>query len=294
MTSSGSRLTRRSFVGAVAGLGAAAATGTALHGTASASTAAAAPAKVDRAVGLGLLGGAVHTLGRSAEGWVLVAADGTARATTGLGGAEVNDMTTAPGGLVAVGATSDGARSVPSVWESVDGLAWRRTSELTGLDGHLTVVGSYGSAALAVGASLTLERAPRQRIVVRRDAAGWALVPTTGLAYTDQWTASAVAGGADGWTVSTVDASGSSVATSPDGLDWTPSAQLVDVAVRSLATTGAGIRWVGNAMGGSGAVTGVVGADRRPVPVPQEAQALGTVGDRSYWLVDGRIVSATV
>jgi hypothetical protein len=291
MTSSGPRLSRRSFVTAVAGLGAVAAAGTALSGTA---LAAAAPAKVDRAAGVGLLGGIPHTLGHGADGWVLLAADGTARATTGLVDAEVYDMTAAPGGLVAVGAVVAGARSVPAVWESVDGLAWRRVSELTGLDGHLTAVGTFGATALAVGAQLTLERAPRQRIVVRRDAAGWALVPATGLEYTDQWTATAVAGGANGWTVSTADASGSAIATSPDGRAWTAGSQLLDAAVRSLAVTGAGTRWVGNVIGGSGALTGVVGAERRPVTVPLEAKALGAVGDRSYWLVDGRIVSATV
>ena len=290
MTSSPhTRISRRTFVGAVATVGAAAAVTGITTGTASA-----APAKVDRAVGVAPIGGTVHTLGLTADGWVLVAANGSARPTTGLDGADLADLTTATGGLVAVGSVPDGDRDIPTVWESTDGLAWRVATRLTGLDGHLTAVATHGATALAVGAQLTLERAPRQRLALHRDASGWAVVPLDGLEHTNEWAASAVAGGAGGWVLSTVEAAGSVLATSPDGLHWTAGEQLVDAAVRSLAFTGAGVRWVGNAMGGSGGIAGVVGGGRRPVLVAQDAQALGVVGDQSYWLVDGLIVSATV
>lgn len=285
------RLTRRTFVGTVATVGAAVATGVAAAGTA-----AAAPAqvKLDRAVGVAPIGSTVYTLGRAEGAWHLVAANGSSRATAGLEGADLYDMTGVNGGAVAVGAVLEGERSIPTVWESGDGVSWRAATALSGLDGHLTAVAVHGSTALAIGSLLTLERAPRQRIAVRRSGNGWSVAPLDGLEHTNEWAASAVAGGADGWVLSTVETAGSVLATSPDGLTWTAGSQLVDAAVRSLAFTGAGVRWVGNAIGGSGAVTGVVDGGRRPVPVPAHAQGLGAVGDQSYWLVDGRIVSATV
>jgi len=270
------------------------ATGTVTATTASAAPKAA-PAAFDRAVGVARFGSTVHTLGHAAHGWVLVAANGSTRPTTGLDGADVLDLAGAPlGGAVAVGAVADGDRSIPTVWESVDGLDWRAVTSLSGLDGHLTALAVREHDALAMGSLLTLERAPRQRIAVRYLHNSWEVAPVDGLEHTDEWTATAAAGGAEGWLVSTVDSAGSVLASSPDGLNWTASAGLVDTAVRSLAFTGAGVRWVGNAMGGSGALTGVVGAGRRPVPVAGEARALGVIGDQSYWLAGGRIVSATV
>lgn len=284
-----SRLTRRMFVGAVTTVGAAVATGTVTVGTAMAQ------AKVDRAVGVTRLGSTVHTLGRGPEGWVLVAANGSTRPTTGLAGADVLDLAGAPaGGAVAVGALADGDRSIPTVWESVDGLDWHAMTSLTGLDGHLTAVAVRDDGALAMGALLTLERAPRQRIALRYQGNIWEVTPVEGLEHSNEWAVSAAAGGAEGWLVSTVDSSGSVLATSQDGVRWTRGAGLVDTSVRSLAFTSAGVRWVGNAIGGSGALTGVVGAGRRPVPVALEAKALGVIGDQSYWLAGGRIVSATV
>lgn len=288
----GSGWTRRAFVGAVAtGVGAAA-----LSGRAAAAPRAAA-AKVDRAVGVARLGSTVHTLGRTGEGWLLVAANGSARPVSGLDGADVADLATAEGGLVAVGSVPEGDRQVPTVWESVDGLAWRVAARLSGLDGHLSAVAVHGGAALAVGAHLTLERAPRQRLVLRGGAAGWDTVAVTGLEHTDRIAATAVAGGRTGWLLATVDSTGSLVATSADGAAWTPSAvepRLVDAAVRALADTAGGVRWIANGMGGMATVGGVLGGARYPVAVPAGAQALGVVAGRSYWLADGRIVTATV
>lgn len=295
-----SRLTRRTFVGAVATVGAtvgAAVAGAAASGVAgaSAASASAAAATVDRAVGVARLGSTVHTLGLHAGGWLLVAANGSTRPTTGLTGADVLDLTSGPdGGMVAVGALADGDRSVPTVWDSPDGLDWRVATSLTGLDGHLTAVAVHGDSAFAMGALLTLERAPRQRIALRYNDNSWSVAPVDGLEHTDERTVSAAAGGAEGWVVSIVDANGSVLATSEDGLTWTASSGLVDAAVRSLTFTPSGVRWVGNVMGGSGGLTGVAGAGRRPVPVPAEAKALGVIGNRSYWLSGGRIVSAKV
>lgn len=290
-----SRLTRRTFVGAVTTIGAAVATGavTATNAAASASASAAA-AKVDTAVGVARFGSSVYTLGRGSQGWVLVAANGSSRPTTGLDGADVLDLAGGPGGAIAVGAVADGDRSIPTVWESRDGLDWQAMTSLSGLDGHLTALAVREHDALAMGSLLTLERAPRQRIAVRYKDNRWEVSPVNGLEHTDEWTATAAAGDPGGWIVSTVDSAGSVLATSPDGVTWTASSGLVDTSIRSLAVTGAGVRWVGNAMGGSGALTGVVGAGRRPVPVAGEARALGVIGDQSYWLAGGRIVSATV
>lgn len=281
------RMSRRTFVGASIGVAFGIA---AMTGMASAS----APLKLERAVGVAGTRGAVHTLGRTPDGWFLVAANGSSQPTTGLENADLLDLTGGVGGLVAVGSIKDGTRDVPAVWESLDGLAWHAVVGPTGFDGHLSAVATDGTDVLAVGALLTLERTPHQRLVMRRTAAGWSEIPVTGLEYTREWAASAVAGGAAGWVLSTVDATGSMIATSADGLKWTAGDHLVDTAVRSLAFTGSGVRWVANANGGSGGLTGLVGAGRRPVPLPAKAQALGAIGDQSYWLADGRIVTATV
>jgi hypothetical protein len=262
------RLSRRVFVGAVAALGVTAMSGTAL----------AAPAAVDRAAGVARLGRTVHVLGRTREGWVHIAADGATRPARGLGGAEVNAVAAHRGALVAVGA--DGVR--PAVWQSRDGVSWRRVARFDDVDGHLTAVGAHGGTALAVGARLTLERAPHQRIVMRDSGSGWVTVPARGLEHTDELTATAVGGDATGWTLSTVDANGSLLARSADGVGWTPADRLTDAAVKSFE----GTDWVGNAMGGT---TGVV-RTRRAVP---QGQAVGLLDGRSYWLVSGHIVTAT-
>ncbi len=268
------RLSRRVFVGAVTALGVAAATGTAT------ATSSAAATRIDRAVGVARLGATVHVLGRARGGWVLVGADGSTRSTRGLGDAELNALASTDDVLLAVGA----AGSEPAVWESTDGVSWRQATRIRGVEGHLTAVGAHGRVALAAGALLTLERAPRQRIVLRRNGSGWHTVPARGLAHTDELTATAVGGDADGWVLSTVDGSGSLLARSADGLEWTAEEHLTDAAVKSVD----GGQWVANAMGG---MTGRTGPRRAPVPT---GQAVGLLGGRSYWLVDGHIVTATV
>jgi len=264
------RLSRRVFVGAVATLGVAAAAGTAT----------AAPTPIDRAVGVARLGTTVHILGRTRRGWVRVGADGTAQPTRGLGDAELNGLASTGGVLLAVGA----AGAEPAVWESADGVSWRQVTRLRGVEGHLTAVGAHGGVALAAGALLTLERAPRQRIVLRRTGSDWHTVPVRGLAHTDELTATAVGGDADGWALSTVDASGSLLARSVDGLGWTAEGRVADAAVKSFDDG----HWVANAMGG---LTGVTGPRRAAGPT---GQAVGLLDGRSYWLVAGHIVTATV
>jgi hypothetical protein len=261
------------FVGAVATLGVAA-----MSGTADADPA---PAKIDRAVGVARLGKTVHVLARARGGWVRVGADGSAQPTRGLGDAELNGLSATGDVLVAVGA----AGTEPAAWESTDGVSWRQATRLDGVDGHLTAIGAYGGVALAVGALLTLERAPQQRIVVRRTESGWTTVPARGLESTDELTATAVGGDQAGWVLSTVDASGSLLARSADGLVWTPDTRLVDAAVKSFDDG----NWIANAMGGTAGVTG----PRRSVTVPR-GQAVGLLDGRSYWLVDGHIMTATV
>lgn len=267
------RLSRRVFVGAVATLGVAAMSAT--------GTATAAPATIDRAVGVARLGKTVHILGRARGGWVRVGADGSAQPTRGLGDAELNGLSATGDVLLAVGAE----RTEPAVWESTDGVSWRQATRLDGVDGHLTAIGAHGGTALAVGALLTLERAPRQRIVLRRTESGWTTVPARGLEYTDELTATAVGGDQAGWVLSTVDASGSLLARSADGLTWTPDTRLADAAVKSFD----GGKWIANTMGGTAGVTGP-----RRSATPPGGQAVGLLDGRSYWLVDGHIVTATV
>ncbi len=265
------RLPRRVFVGAVATLGVAVLTGTGL----------AAPATtLDRAVGVAKRGDTVHILARTRRGWVRVGADGATTPTRGLGLAEINGMTATKDVLVAVGA--DG--TTPAAWESTDGVAWRRTVALTGRDGHLTAVGANGDDVLAAGAELTLERAPHRRLMVLRTGKGWATVPASGLASTDELTATAVGASGAGWVMSTVDANGSLLSRSPDGREWTVDERMTGTAVKAFDRGS----WVANAMADPG---GVTGPRRAPAPA---GQAIGIVDGRSYWLVDGTIVTATV
>ncbi|TDV57561.1 hypothetical protein [Actinophytocola oryzae] len=255
-----STLSRRVFIGAVAAAGAAVMAG----------TAAAAPT-LSRAAGAARLGDTVYVLGRSGARWVLVdPATGESRATQGLEKADVLDLSATGERLVAVGATG----TAPTVWESSDGLRWSRAATLDG-DGHLTAV----EGTLAVGALLTLERAPHTRIVARRTGNTWKTVATTGLEDTNQVTATAV--GHDGeWLLSTVDATGATIHRSPDGLAWTAKETHTDTAIKAFDSA----KWVANSM------SGTEGPTRRAA----RAQAVGVVGSQSYWLVDGTLVTATI
>lgn len=265
------RLPRRVFVGAVATLGVAVLSGTAI----------AAPAiTIDRAVGVAQLGKTVHILGRGSRGWVRVGVDSAAQPTRGLGLAEINGMTATGDVLVAVGAEG----TIPTVWESADGVTWRRVLRLDQLDGHLTAVGVSSGDVLATGAELTLERAPHRRIVVLRTNNRWSTVPARGLAPTDELTATAVGASGTGWVMSTVDANGSVLSRSADGRVWTVEETMTGTAVKAFDRGS----WVANAMADPG---GVTGPRRSAAPA---GQAIGMVDGRSYWLVDGHVVTATV
>jgi hypothetical protein len=267
----GNRLSRRVFLGAAAALPAVAVlTGTAV----------AAPAPIDRAAGVARLGGTTHLLGRSSDGWVHVAADGTTRPARGLTGAEINAVAAHGDRLVAVGAD----RSAPAVWTSADGVTWRRTARLDGADGHLTAVTAHGGTALAVGALLTLERAPHTRIVLRDSGSGWTSTATTGLDHTAELTATAAGHDGTAWRLSIVDADGSLLFRSADGRTWTGDGTRTGVAVRAFD----GHDWIGNTMGGT---DGQSGTRRAALP---DGEAVGVVDGVSYWLVDGHIVTATV
>ncbi|MGQ0837723.1 hypothetical protein [Actinokineospora sp.] len=284
-------MTRRTFVGAVA-----AAAGTA----ALASPALAAPGRptLDRAVGV--IGGprVLALVGRT---WVLVDENGAVTPTRGLGNAVVVDVTSGPAGHVAVGSITVGAESIAAVWESADGVSWREATRLTGVDAEFTTVGAGPTSVLALGALLTTERSPSRRIVARRMPRGWVTVPVRGLEWTDELAATAVAGTAGGWTAAAVDASGSVLANSRDGVTWSTSpieARLTEVAVKSLSYEGDHrVRWIGNGMGGSAPLAGVLGAGRTTVAVPEHSHAVGVVPAarpiRSFWLADGRLVAST-
>lgn len=256
------RLSRRVFIGAVAAAGVVAMSGTA---------AAAAP-RLTRAAGAARLGKTTYVLGRTGNQWVLIDPETDQTwATSGLERADVLDLSATGDRLVAVGAEG----TAPAVWESADGRSWQRTAVFAALDGHLTAV----EGTLAVGALLTLERTPRQRIVARRDGSSWTTVETTGLTGTDEVAATAVGQDASGWLLSTVDSTGATIHRSADGLAWAAAETHTDTAIKAFD----GARWVANSMSGDS-------GHNRQAP---SAQAVGIVGDRTYWLADGTLVTAT-
>lgn len=288
------RITRRIFVGSVA-----AAVGTA----ALPSPAYAAPPgqALDRAAGVVTVGGVPKVLAMIGSAWVLVDADGTARPTRGLAGATIVDVTTGPGGLVAVGALPAGEDTAATVWESRDGLVWREANRVGGVHAEFTAVGADATSFIALGSLLTRERAPRRRIAARRTDSGWVTVPVRGLEWTDESPATAVAGGPAGWVTAAVSVTGTLLSTSRDGITWTQAAvepRLTDAAVKALTFVGDRVRWVGNGMGGIAPLAGTLGAGRTTVAVPDDAHAVGVVPAsvpvRSFWLADGRLVASNV
>jgi hypothetical protein len=210
------RLSRRVFIGVVAAAGA----------TVLAATPAVAAPTLTRAAGAARLGKTTYVLGRTASGWVLVdPATGESQATTGLERGDVLDLSSTDDRLVAVGAVG----TAPAVWESTDGRKWLRAATLPG-DGHLTAV----EGTLASGALLTLERTPHRRVVARRTGTTWTTVETTGLADTDELTATAVGFDAGAWLLATVDADGARIHRSPDGLVWTLEETHTDTAIKAF------------------------------------------------------------
>lgn len=110
-----------------------------------------------------------------------------------------------------------------------------------------------------------------------------------------------MSGNRSGWVAAAITQDGTTLYRSPDGSAWSTvdRGQLEDTAVQGILLEGnGGIRWVANAIGGSAAITGTVGAGRQPVAVPENAHVVGAVwtrrGPLSYWLVDGRLVTAGI
>jgi hypothetical protein len=291
------RIGRRAFVIGVAGLAAAIPGMTAAM--AQESTPRSAP--LARAAGVAVLGQSPKALCQLDGRWVLVDEDGATSGTKGLEGATVIDVATDERGVLAVGSRQAGDNTEATVWQSADGITWQEVFRLAGTNSEFTAVGFGPGTAMALGSTLTLERAPKNTVAARRSARAWSAVPVTGLEQTAEQAVTTLSGNRSGWVAAAITQDGSSLFQSPDGTSWRQldAGQLADAAVQGvLLESGGGVRWVANAIGGSAAIAGKVGAGRLSVAVPQHAQAVGAVwgrrGAQSYWLVDGRLVTAGI
>ncbi|MCE7004770.1 hypothetical protein LWC34_18350 [Kibdelosporangium philippinense] len=253
-----------------------------------------------RSAGVAELGQSPKALCLLGSSWVLVDEDGTTYPTTGLEGATVLDVATDARGVLAVGSRPAPPFTEATVWQSADGLTWHETMRLTGTNTEFTGVGFGPGTAMALGSGLTEERAPTRTIAARRTPQGWSEVPVTGLEQTAEHAITTLSGNRSGWIAAAVTQDGTTLYRSPDGSAWSTvdAGQLDDTAVQGILLEDNAIRWVANAIGGSAAITGTVGAGRRPVAVPENAQLVGAARSRrgplSYWLVDGRPVTAGI
>ncbi|ONI90357.1 hypothetical protein ALI144C_03150 [Actinosynnema sp. ALI-1.44] len=253
---------------------------------------------LSRAAGVAVLGQAAKALCLLGTSWVLVDEDGTTYPTTGLDGAAVLDVATDERGVLAVGSRPAPPFTEATVWESADGVTWREAMRLAGVNAEFTGVGFGPGTAMALGSVLTEERAPAQTIAARRERRVWSEVPVTGLEPTAELAITTLSGNRSGWVAAAITQEGTTLYRSPDGASWSTDGTVPDAAVQGLLLEPGGVRWVANAIGGSAAITGTVGAGREPVAVPQDAHAVGAVrtrrGPLSYWLVDGRLVTARI
>ncbi|SDJ31949.1 hypothetical protein SAMN05192558_10839 [Actinokineospora alba] len=254
---------------------------------------AAASTEVDLCAGVAVVGDHPQVLCRQDSRWVLIGDDGVAKATTGLAGALVLDVATDARGALAAGSIDGEA----ALWSSADGLAWREVLRLRGRRSMFTAVAASPSAAMALGSDLSGEDVPRGTIAARRLGANWSLGAVTGLEPTAYVTTLAV--GRNGWLAGTIGSQETVLHVSSDGAAWSELAagRLDDAAVQGVLDDGS-VRWVGNAIGGSAALAGTVGAGRGPAGVPDRAHAVGLVrthrGRVSYWLLDGKLQTAEV
>ncbi|MET0233540.1 MAG: hypothetical protein ABW224_02755 [Kibdelosporangium sp.] len=288
------RLGRRTFVLGMAGL-AAAATTVGAAGTAAAED------TLTKAAGVAVLGQSAKALCQVGSRWVLVDEDGTTYGTTGLEGATVIDVAADDRGVLAVGSRPAPPYTEATIWRSTDGVTWHEAMRLTGTNTEFTGVGFGPGTAMALGSALTEERAPKATIAARRWQRVWTEIPVTGLEPTAEHAITTVSGNHSGWVAAAITQDATTLYRSPDGSAWSTvdAGRLDDAAVQGvLLEANGGVRWVANAIGGSAAITGTVGAERRPVAVREDAQAVGAVwtrrGPRSYWLVDGRLVTAQI
>jgi hypothetical protein len=270
---------RRGFVLGIAGLAFTATTATA-------------QTPLTKAAGVAVLGAAAKALCLAGTSWVLVDEDGTTYPTTGLEGMTVVDVAADDRGVLAVGSRPAPPNTEATIWRSADGVAWHEVYRKAGSNSEFTGVGS----GLAVGSALTGERAPKSTIAARWQQDAWSEIQVTGLTHS----ITTVAGDRSGWVAAAVSQGATTLYCSPDGAAWSAvnAGQLEDAAVQGVLLEPNGIRWVANAIGGSAAITGTVGAGRQPVAVREDAHAVGVVHTRrgalSYWLVDGRLVTARI
>lgn len=229
----------------------------------------------ERAAGVAVVGGAPKVLCLLDGSWVLAGVAGDVRPTEGLAGAVIADVTTDGSGALAVGS---GAREEATVWRSADGVRWVEVLRLAGTKSEFTAVGQ----GLVLGSVLTGEGVPRSTVAARRQAGSWATVPTRGL--DGEQSVTALTASAGGWRAASVGASGTTLFRSGDGSIWAKDGKLADTVVKGLLPD----RWVGNSLGGTTARAS------KAVAVSRDAIAIGAAGNRSYWLVDGRLVTAGI
>lgn len=264
-------------------------------------TPAAAQPQLSKAAGVAVLGQSAKALCLLGTSWVLVDEDGTTYPTTGLDGASVVDVAADDRGVLAVGSRPAPRGTEATIWQSADGVTWHEAMRLTGTNTEFTAVGFGPGTAMALGSALTEERAPARTIAARRSPRTWSELPVTGLEQTSEQALTTLSGNRSGWVAASITQDGTTLYRSTDGSAWSTvaSGRLEDAAVQGILLAGDGtVRWVANAIGGSAAITGTVGAGRRPVAVVQEAHAVGAVwtrrGPLSYWLTGGRLVTAGI
>ncbi|MET0136244.1 MAG: hypothetical protein ABW215_21890 [Kibdelosporangium sp.] len=253
---------------------------------------------ITRAAGVAVLGQAAKALCLLDTRWVLVDEDGTTYETKGLEDANVIDVAADERGVLAVGSRRAGTSTEATVWQSADGVTWLEVMRLTGTNSEFTGVGFGPGTAMALGSTLSEERSPKNTLAARRIGRTWAVVPVTGLEQTAEHAITTLSGNRSGWVAAAVTQEGTTLFRSADGSSWSTLEALEDAAVQGVLIEGdGGVRWVANAVGGSAAIAGKVGAGRRPV-IREDAHAVGAVWSRrgplSYWLVDGHLVTAGI
>ncbi|CAM3536359.1 hypothetical protein KIPE111705_13020 [Kibdelosporangium persicum] len=254
-----------------------------------------------RAAGVAVLGQSAKALCLLGTSWVLVDEDGTTYPTTGLEGADVIDVAADDRGVLAVGSRPAPPFTEATIWQSADGVTWTEVMRLAGTNTEFTGVGFGPGTAMALGSALTEERAPARTVAARRWQRTWSQIPVTGLEQTAEHAITTLSGNRSGWVAAAITQEATTLYHSPDGSAWAAVAagRLEDAAVQGILLDGNGaVRWVANAIGGSAAITGTVGGGRGPVAVREDAHAVGAVwtrrGPLSYWLVDGRLVTAGI
>jgi hypothetical protein len=252
--------------------------------------------ELDLCAGVAVVGDEPQVLCRQDLRWVLIGEDGVARPTTGLDGATVFDVATDNRGALAAGSINGEA----ALWRSADGVTWHAVLRMAGRHSMFTAVASAQGDAMALGSTLSAEDVPNGTLAVRRHGPTWREEQVRGLEGTSYQAITTLAVRRDGWLAAAIGSDGSVIHTSADGALWVtlPGGRLDDAAVQGVLADDGTVCWIGNAMGGSGALTGTIGGGRGPAGVSELAHAVGLVRTRrgrvSYWLVDGKLQTAEV